>query len=305
MSRVVVTGGAGFIGSHLVRRLLSRGDRVSVIDNLSTGSIRNIPAGTHLIIESVLNEHALSRVFRGAEHVFHLAAIASVPRSMEEPELTHQVNVEGTRIVLEAADEAGIGKVVFASSSSVYGNSPSIIQGEDTPTSPLSPYAQSKLDAEVLCEQYRYRSRVNTVCLRYFNVYGPGQRANSGHALVVPAFIKSAVEGRPLVIYGSGRQKRDFIYIDDIVDATMYAAESNMAGIYNVGSGRSTSVLTLARTILRITRSQSPLLFEEARQGDPDYTCADMSKIGLAGFAPAYTLSKGLRRTIRNGYSSL
>jgi len=297
---VVVTGGAGFIASHLVKKLLSRGNKVSVFDDLSTGNVRNVPAGAHLIVGSVLDKNALSHAFQDTDYVFHLAAIASVPLSVEEPELTHRVNVEGTRLVLEAASEAVVKKVIFASSSSVYGDSAEPTQDEDTSTNPLSPYARSKLEAEVLCSDYRLSRGLSTVCLRYFNVYGEGQNADSGHALVIPAFIKSARANVPLVIYGDGKQTRDFIYIEDVVDATIHAAESSMTGIYNIGSGESTSINVLAAKVIKLTMSNSRLLFKGTREGDPEHTRAGTKKVELAGFTPSWTLTAGLRRMIEN-----
>lgn len=307
MNRVVVTGGAGFIGSHLVRELLARGVHVAVLDDLSTGKIENVPAGVELVCKSVAETHLqkdffnsyIVGLFRGADYIFHLAAIASVPQSVKEPETAYKVNVGGTIEVLKAARATGVKKVILASSCAVYGMTDSKKQDEKLPPSPISPYARTKLQAEEYCKYYSEHYGLPTACLRYFNVYGEGQNPHSQYALAVPAFIHNAKQGLPLTIYGDGKQSRDFIFIDDIINATIYAAESDMGGVYNVGSGKSTSVNTLAKDILRLTGSKSQLLYSEPRQGDPRHACADITKLVSAGFNPKWSLKQGLGRIIR------
>lgn len=296
MSKVVVTGGAGFVGFHLARVLVDHGHEVIVVDDLSTGSLDNVPAGAKFIRASILDD--ITNVFRDVDCVFHLAAIASVPKSFKNPAKTIETNFYGTAAVLRMARNCGVEKVILASSSSVYGNSESDVQSEDTLLSPMSPYAKSKSDAEGLCDSYRKLFGMHIVTLRYFNVYGEGQSMESGYALAVPAFIKNAKAGLPLTIYGNGEQERDFIFIDDVVNATIYASVSNMMGIYNVGTGVSTSVNTLASTILRLSLSNSLIEYTAARQGDPRCTRADISKLVDAGFAPSWKLKEGLKRLI-------
>lgn len=304
MNRIVVTGGAGFIGSHLIRGLVARGARVAVLDDLSVGKTENIPAGVEFVHKSVtetylqrdfLNSHIVN-MFRGVDYVFHLAAIASVPQSVKDPQTTHRVNVGGTIEVLKAARATGVKKVIFASSCAVYGEMTSKALDEKAPPKPLSPYAQSKLIAEKYCHYYTEHYGLPTVCLRYFNVYGEGQSPHSQYALVVPAFIHNAKEGLPLTIYGDGKQSRDFVFIDDVVDATIHAAESGMVGVYNVGSGRSTSVNTLAKLILRLTGSRSIVIHDKPREGDPRHTRASIARLAVAGFIPKWSLERGLWR---------
>lgn len=306
MEKVVVTGGAGFIGSHLVKGLIARGVYTIVLDDLSAGKIENIPNKAGFAHRSVTETHLqkdflnsyIVALFHGVDYVFHLAAIAGVPQSVKDPEITYKVNVGGTIEVLKAAKATGVKKVIFVSSCSVYGEASSKVQNEELTPNPISPYAKTKLQAEGYCKYYTEHYGLPTVCLRYFNVYGEGQSPHSQYALAVPAFIHNAKQGLPLTIYGDGKQGRDFIFIDDIVNATIYAAESDMLGVYNVGSGKETLVNTLAKVILGIVESKSEMLYSKPRQGDPRHACADITKLVSAGFRPKWSLKQGLRRII-------
>jgi UDP-glucose 4-epimerase len=292
----IVTGGAGFIGSHLVRALLARGDSVLVIDNLTTGKIENLPDKNLLISDSLSNVSRLVTLFYNRDVVFHLAAIASVPQSMENPNLSFQVNINTTLNVLEAARQANVKKVVFASSCAIYGDS-ELMTETDIPH-PQSPYAFGKLIGEQLCQAYTEIYSLPTVCLRYFNVYGERQALNSQYALAVPKFIDCAKKDLPIPIYGTGEQTRDYIFVDDVAEATIFAA-NKLTGIYNAGSGKSISINELAKTIIKIAKSKSVLDYQEARQGDPLHARANMNKIKKRGFTPEWSLKAGLRRMIR------
>jgi UDP-glucose 4-epimerase len=287
----IVTGGAGFIGSHLVRKLLDIGHKVLVIDNLSTGKLENLPDKS-LINDSLNNVSKLTDLFHNKDAVFHLAAIASVPHSMENPLLAFEVNINTTLNVLEAARRAKVKKVVFASSSAVYGDR-GLMTETDKPH-PLSPYAVSKLIGEELCIAYSQIYALPTVCLRYFNVYGERQ---SGETLAVPTFIDRARQNLPLPIYGDGEQTRDYVFVDDVVKATIFA--TLLTGVYNVGSGQSVSVNDLAKTIIKLTKSKSIVEYHAARKGDPLYTRANINKIRKEGFYPLWKIKEGLRRLIR------
>lgn len=294
MAKYLVTGGAGFIGSHVVSRLVDHGGQVIVLDDLSAGKISNIPRGAEFVQGSILDLPLLERVFQDVDQVFHLAAVASVPQSIEDPLTTNAVNIKGTLNVLLASVDRQVGKVVFASSSAVYGNTKESLQREDMLPAPCSPYALTKLAGEHYCRIFTEVYGLSTVCLRYFNVYGGGQSPDSQYALVIPAFISRAALGLPLLIYGDGNQERDFVYIDDVADTTLLAASSGMAGVYNVGSGKSTSINELAHTILNLARKPGQIIHEPARPGDPKRTCADINKLVSAGYSPKWSLEEGL-----------
>src|ERR671937_158109 len=242
--KVLVTGGAGFIGSNLVRGLLERGDDVRVLDNFSTGNRANL-ADVAADVESVEGElRSYERVHaatRGVEIVFHQGALPSVPRSVQDPLTTSAVNVEGTLNVLLAARDEGVRRLVFASSSSIYGNSGALPRTETQKADPISPYAVSKIASEEFCTSFSRVYRIETVCLRYFNVFGPRQDPTSKYAAVVPRFISAILEGEPVPIHGDGNQSRDFTYVDNVVDANLLAAdvEGVNGSALNIATGRS------------------------------------------------------------------
>ena len=301
--RVVVTGGAGFIGSNLVE-VLSGDNEVIVVDDLSTGDIRNIQCvegDVTFVRGSVTDLNLLMRVFEDVDYVFHLAAIASVPGSIRDPITYNNVNVKGTLNVLMAARDCGVEKVVYASSSAVYGNTPELPKREDMLPDPLSPYAVTKLVGEYYCNVFNEVYGLKTVSLRYFNVYGPRQNPHSEYAAVIPKFIKRVLSGKPPVIYGDGEQTRDFIFVKDVVNATILAAKSNAEGVYNIATGRKTSINDLAHMIMKLIDSNNPLkpVYDAPRAGDVRHSFGDISKARRdMGYEPRYSLEEGLMETI-------
>jgi UDP-glucose 4-epimerase len=293
--KVLVTGGAGFIGTHLCKLLLEQGYHVTILDDLSTGSSDHVLPGINLVKDSVISPHSIQSVFDGVDTVFHLAALASVPKSIEDPTRTFLVNVVGTVNVLSLSVKAKVRKFVFISSSSVYGVGGDEKQKECSPTNPLSPYAMSKLVGEQYCDLYGSLYGLQTVYLRYFNVYGEG---SSPYGLVIPIFINLAKKNMPLPVYGDGEQTRDFIFVDDAVHAALFLSKDVFKGVYNAGSGRSVSVNQLAKMIIELTGSKSRIEYHEARKGDALRTLADINKIKEAGFQPKWSLEDGLRRMV-------
>ncbi len=372
--RAVVTGGAGFIGSHLVEGLVRRGYMVTIIDDLSTGKLDNIahllrPTGGHspdvpprsprpddvwprddkeakapelAITEGGVEENdrgwnpgdrggsssdrgrnpgdsgphpndnggvdftegsvtelaLLKDVFRGVQYVFHEAAIPSVPRSVENPGATHEANTTGTLNVLMAAKQAGVRKVVYASSSSAYGDSPMLPKREEMPPDPRSPYAVSKLAGEYYCRAFHQVYGLATASLRYFNVYGPRQDPDSQYSAVITRFIRRALEDGPPVIYGDGEQTRDFVFVRDVVEANILAAEGDAAGVFNIGRGEHISVKRLAGLVTELVGSKVQPEHQESRAGDVMHSLADISRASAFGFDPAYSLERGIRETI-------
>jgi UDP-glucose 4-epimerase len=300
---VAITGGAGFIGSKIAQDL-ARQNTIIIIDDLSTGSITNIENlleqnNVSFIHGSILDLTLLQDNFRQVDFVLHQAAVASVPQSIEDPLLTNEVNVTGTLNVLLAARDNHVNKVIFASSCSVYGDSQADVSIEDMPLNPQSPYATSKLAGEYYCLMFEQVFDLPTTCLRYFNVYGPGQSLRSDYATVVPAFVDKVRNGQRPVIYGNGSQTRDFIYVKDIVKANLWAAESEVTGVFNIGYGESTTVNELAHTVISLFGNNLEPIYDKPRLGDPVHSRADISKAVDYGFKPEYTLKKGLEETIK------
>jgi UDP-glucose 4-epimerase len=299
--KVLVTGGGGFIGSNLARALVERGDDVRVLDNFSTGNRTNLAelANELEIVEGELRSYErVHAATRGVEVVFHQGALPSVPRSVQDPLTTSAVNVEGTLNVLLAARDEGIRRVVFASSSSVYGNSNELPRVETQNPDPISPYGVSKLAAERYCVSFARVYPLETVALRYFNVFGPNQDPTSQYAAVVPRFITAIADGQAVPIYGDGEQRRDFTYVANVVEANLLAADaSNVNGtVLNVATGRATTVNELADAIgamlgLPIEREAYP-----ERTGDVRDSWADVMRTReLLGWEPRVALDEGLR----------
>ncbi len=296
--KVVVTGGCGFIGSNLVEEL-SRFADVVVIDNLSTGNLSNLEGmGVEFVRGDILDLNLLKKVFEAADYVFHLAAVVSVQESVKNPLRTNEVNVGGTVNVLEAARVQGVKKVINSSSCAVYGDSGKLPLRETTPPDPKSPYATSKLAAESYCRVYEEVYGLKSVCLRYFNVYGPRQDPFSDYAAVIPRFISRVLRGKRPVIYGDGEQTRDFVYVKDVVKANMLAMERGR-GVYNIASGKSISINELAGLICKIIGEKLDPIYKRERKGDIRNSAADISKAKEEiGFEPSYSLEEGLSETI-------
>ena len=302
--RVLVTGGGGFIGSNLVRALLERGDEVRVLDNFSTGNRANLEGLDIEVVEGELRSYErVHAAVRGVEVVFHLGALGSVPRSVQDPLTSNAVNVEGTLNVLLAARDEGIRRVVYSSSSSVYGTRRELPVPESSPPDPISPYGVAKLAAERYCISFsRVYDSFETVVLRYFNVFGPRQSPFSQYAAVIPLFVTAIDEGRPITIHGDGGQSRDFTYVANVVDATMRAAEAAGANgrMFNVAAGSPGSVNDVADTIGRILGKPVAKEFQPPRPGDIRDSWADITAAReTLGFEPTVGLEEGLRRTVK------
>ncbi len=304
MKKLIVTGGAGFIGSHLAEELVRRGYYVTILDDLSTGKMDNIEGlllkkNVDFIQGSITNLPLLSELFQDAQYVFHLAAIPSVPRSVDSPQLSHEVNITGTLNVLLSARDNHINKVIYASSSSVYGDTPTLPKSEGMVPNPLSPYAVTKLAGEYYCQVFHQVYGLPTVCLRYFNVYGPRQDPNSQYAAVVPRSIKRSCEGNPPVIFGDGEQTRDFTFVKDAVEANILAAESDACGLFNISRGESITINRLAELVMELVGNKIEPIHQEPRLGDIRHSIADISKAKSFGYEPKYDLKVGLAETIR------
>jgi UDP-N-acetylglucosamine/UDP-N-acetyl-alpha-D-glucosaminouronate 4-epimerase len=298
----VVTGGAGFIGSNLVDALVRRGDRVRVLDDLSTGRRENLAGvpSVELVLGDLRDPATLKKALAGATGVFHQAALRSVPRSVDDPRSSNDVNVNGTLGLLLACRDAGVRRVVYASSSSVYGDDPTLPQVETQRTCPISPYAVSKLAAEYYCQVFARLYGVETVSLRYFNVFGPRQNPESKYSAVIPRFLQQALDGEPLEIHGDGEQSRDFTFIDNVVSANILAMTvPGVAGeVFNVACGTRHSLLGIAAAIGDFLGRAPARRHVEARAGDVRHTLADISKAGrLLGYRPLVDFAEGMRRT--------
>lgn len=302
--RYLVTGGAGFIGSHIVQALLDRGGSVAILDSLATGRQSNLAAlkGHAQFIKGDLRDpDAVRAAMQGVEVVFHQAALASVPRSIADPIASLETNINGTQNVLLAARDAGVQRVVYASSSSVYGNTPTLPKHEAMPTSPMSPYAVHKLTGELLCRVFTHIYGLETVALRYFNVFGPRQDPASQYAAVIPRFLTALIEGRRPVVFGDGEQTRDFTYIANVVQANLLAATAPEAvgHAMNIGCGERVSLNTVLRSAGELLGVAVEAEYRDPRPGDVRDSLAD---IGLAqrllGYKPAIGFFEGLERTL-------
>lgn len=303
MTRVLVTGGGGFVGSNLVRALLEQGEEVRVLDNFATGNRRNLDDLPEVeIVEGDLRSYErVHTAVRGCEVVYHQGALGSVPRSVQDPLTSTAVNVEGTLNVLLAARDEGIRRVVFASSSSVYGDGGTFPRTESQAPNPISPYAVAKLAAERFCVSFFRVYGLEAVALRYFNVFGPRQDPNSQYAAVVPRFIAAIAEGRPVTIEGTGEQSRDFTFVENVVAANLLAATAKGAGgaVLNVATGGSETVNALADTIGRLLDRPVVREFTPARAGDVMQSWADVAAAEAAiGYRPSVAFEDGLRKTI-------
>ena len=303
MATVCVTGGAGFIGSNLVRRCLENGDRVKVVDDFSTGRIENlkdIEENIKLIEADVRDEEIMRDVLGDVKTVYHQAAMPSVPRSMEGPVWTSDITLMGTVKLLKVAAEMGVERLVYASSSSVYGNQPGFPRSEDMKVAPESPYAASKASCELFAAVFSSQFPIETVGLRYFNVFGPRQDPSSDYAAVVPAFITALIRGERPSIYGDGEQSRDFTYVEEVVKANLIAAKKGKSGrVYNVAYQQKITVNNLFEMIRNAVGSELAAKYEAPRPGDVKCSYGDRSLLsGDTGFEPSFSVEEGLLKTV-------
>jgi len=297
--RVLVTGGAGFIGRHISEHFQNRAE-VRVLDNLRSGFQSNLSGlQCRLIIGSILDRDLVREAMKGVDFVFHLAAMVSVQESVLNPNECAEINAGGTAIVLEEAALAGVKKLIFSSSAAIYGDNTIMPKIESMPAEPKSPYATSKYEGERRCCSFTDERRLATVCLRYFNVFGPYQSPRSDYAAAVPVFIERAIRNQPITIFGDGRQTRDFIYVKDVVAANaFFALKSQATGVFNVACGREITITDLAVTIRNLIKSSSTIEHEAERPGDVKHSVASVDKIQTAGFTPVCDFAGGLRATI-------
>jgi len=297
--KILITGGAGFIGSNLAGELAKKHE-VVIIDDLSTGRTENVEdLDLELVRGSITDPDLLEEYFRGVDYVFHQAALPSVQRSIEDPVLANEVNICGTLNVLVAARDAGVKKVIYASSSSVYGDTPELPKREDMKPDPKSPYAVAKLAGEYYCRVFNEIYGLKTVALRYFNVYGPRQDPSSDYAAVIPKFVNRVMAGKAPIIYGDGEQTRDFTFVRDVVQANVLAMESDATGVFNVAAGQRISVNDLAGMVMEVIGNRVDCVHEEPRAGDVRDSLGDISRAYAGfGYVPRYGMEEGLRATI-------
>jgi nucleoside-diphosphate-sugar epimerase len=304
MSLYLITGGAGFIGSNLVAELVNRGEQVRVLDNFSTGYHHNL-AGLLDKIELVEGDirafHQVQAAVEGVDYVLHQAALPSVPRSIQDPITSNQVNVNGILNLLVAARDAGVKRLVHASSSSVYGDTPTLPKQEDMCPNPLSPYAVSKLTSEKYCQNFSSLYGFETVGLRYFNVFGPRQDPRSQYSAVIPKFITALLAGKTLTVHGDGSQSRDFSYIENVVNANLLACTAPGAGgqVFNIACGERYSLLDLIKSLSTLTGKEARVEHGPARAGDIPHSLADITRAReVLGYEPRVGFEEGLQRTI-------
>lgn len=294
--KVLITGGAGFIGSHIADFFIKKGDEVIIIDDFSSGKEKNPPKKAKILKGSILNAKLLNKAIKGVDYVFHLAAVVSVPLSFKHPKKCYDVNATGTKNVLEASFKEGVKKLIFSSSASIYGNNKNLPLSENEPYAPMNPYAKSKVFGEKLCLEYAKKG-LKTAILRYFNVYGKRQDPKSQYSGVISIFADKAKQNKDILIYGDGNQTRDFIYIGDVVSANVLVMEKG-SGIYNAANGNTTSIKHLAQKIIKLSKSNSKIIYKNQREGDIKYSRANIDKIKKLGFIPKVNLEKGLLELI-------
>lgn len=302
---VLITGGAGFIGSHLADRLIELGAQVRIVDDLSGGLRPNVPAGARLIEASILDDARLREAMLGCRFVFHQAAMVSVPESVEKPTRCADINITGTQRVLEAARDLGVHRVMFAASAAAYGGNPQLPCREDQPPDCWSPYAASKVAGELLLRAFAHCYELSTVSLRYFNIFGPRQNPDSPYAAAISAFIKALTAGRQPTIFGDGLQTRDFTYIDNVVHANLLAASSPnpfRGEVINIGTARRISLLDVLEQMALALGTKVEPKFGPPRAGDVRDSVADISRArDLLGYEPIVDFATGIRRTLGVG----
>ena len=298
--KVLITGGAGFIGSHIAEHYQGIAEEIRVLDNLRTGYKKNLDGLNVTFIEgSITDRELVAKAVEGVDYIFHMAAMVSVPESMQKPRETVDLNVNGLLTVLEEASKAGVKKVVLASSAAIYGDNPIVPKVETMYPEPKSPYGITKLDGEYYMEMFRTTGQVNTGCCRFFNVFGPRQDPKGAYAAAVPIFMEKAIKGEDITVYGDGEQTRDFIYVKDIVGGLTYVAEHpEVTGVYNVGDGGQITINDLANIIIDAAGSTSKVVHLPERPGDVKHSRSCADKLRNAGWTPKYTLEEGLKTTL-------
>jgi UDP-glucose 4-epimerase len=299
MSKVLITGGAGFIGSHLAEELAQRGKHPVIFDNLKTGKKENLDAVDHTFIEGDVRDiERLLRAAKGCDSIIHLAALTSVVQSMQEPADYIDVNLNGTLNVLNVSRNSAVTKVVFSSSAAVYGDSPVLPKTEDMRPEPKSPYAITKISSEHFCDIYRESYGLPTVCARFFNVFGERQDPASPYAAAMPIFISRALRNEPILVYGDGSQTRDFIYVKDVAKALSCLLES-AEGVYNIGYGKPVEINWLVRAIKKTTNGNSGITYVRERPGEIKHSFASVERLRGLGFQSEYFFEQGLARTVQ------
>ncbi len=297
--KILVTGGAGFIGSHIVEHFQGKAE-VRVLDNLRSGYRENLQGLEHEFLEgSITDREVVKKAVEGVDYIFHMAAMISVPESMEKPIECVEINTTGTLVVLEEAAKAGVKKMCFSSSAANYGDNPIVPKIETMLPEPKSPYAITKLDGEYYCDMFSREGRMATGVMRYFNVFGPRQDPGSAYAAAVPIFIDKAAKDETITIFGDGEQTRDFIYVKDVVAANVFLAMNDTpSGFYNVAYGGRLTINDLAKKIIELTGSSSRIEYAPERSGDVKHSMASIDKITAAGFEPTSNFDEGLMATI-------
>lgn len=298
--KILITGGAGFIGSHIAEHYQGVADEIRVLDNLRTGYRKNLDGLKVTFIEgSITDRELVKKAVEGVDYIFHMAALVSVPESMSKIDETIELNCRGLLNVLEEASEAGVKKLVLASSAAIYGDNPTVPKLETMYPEPKSPYAITKLDGEYYLNMFRSLGKINTAAVRFFNVFGPRQDPKGAYAAAVPIFIEKAVKGEDITVFGDGTQTRDFIYVKDIVGALTFVAEHpEVTGVFNAGYGGQMTIEDLAAKIIAAAGSSSRVLHAPERPGDVKHSRACADKLRAAGWEPKHTLEEGLATTL-------
>ena len=296
--RVLVTGGAGFIGSHLVEYFQGKAE-IRVLDSLRTGYLKNLDGfDVEFIKGDIRDREVVRKAMEGVDYVFHFAALISVPESMEKIQECVDINVNGLLVVLEEAAAAGVKKLCFSTSAAIYGDNPEVPKRETMYPEPKSPYAITKLDGEYYCDMFTKTGKLQTACLRYFNVFGPRQDPKSAYAAAVPIFIEKALNNEDLTIFGDGEQTRDFVFVKDVVAANAFFAQSEFTGVHNIAYGGKITINDLASEIIRLTGSKSKIIHLPERAGDVKHSMAAVDKLKATGFVPNHTFAEALEYTI-------
>jgi len=305
MKRILVTGGAGFIGSHIVELFQGKCE-IRVLDSFRTGRRSNLDGLNCELIEGDVSDRAtVAEAVKGVDYIFHLAALVSVPESMEKIVECNRINAEGTIILLEEAAKAGVKKLVLSTSAANYGDNPVSPKVETMTPEPKSPYSITKLDGEYYCAMFTSTGRLQTACLRYFNVFGPRQNPKSAYAAAVPIFITKALANEDITIFGDGEQTRDFVFVKDIAAANAFMAEHPFTGVYNVAYGGRMTINTLAKMIVDILGSKSKIVYLPERPGDVKHSTACVDKLLATGFKPSWDFRRGLEVTVKSYVEAL